>query len=609
MKNLHIIFLTATAMTIAAACSSEKDSQIAPVDFTQVQIRDIFWTPRIANHAAITAPFCIAQCSDFTPRVNNLAIAAGLAEGEFQGILYDDSDIYKSIEGAAYSFQNVPNPALEAKVDSIIHIIALAQQPDGYLNAWYTIKEPGQRWTVMGNHETYCAGHLIEAAIAYYHSTGKRELLDVAIKFADHIDSVFGPDKRHWVPGHEEIELALVKLYRETGEKRYLDLAHFFLEERGYGYGDLKEEMFLIGGQNLVPVKDLEKITGHAVRAMYLLTGMADYAAVSGDDTYVPALKRVWDNLVESRMYITGGIGSSCVGEAFTEDFDLPNKEAYCETCASVGMVLWNQRMNRLTGDAKYADIMEKAMYNGALDGISLSSDRFFYVNPLASDGNHHRQPWYDTACCPSQISRFLPSVGGYAYCTSENTIWTNLYIGGTADISLGNNSIKLDVATQYPWDGGVNMTVNPAEPCKFALKLRIPGWCKTWSLKVNGRDQKIEPAAGYATVERKWKEGDKVELSLDMPVEVVAADPRVKADEGLRAVVRGPLVYCAEDADNGDISKILLTEKTTFSTIYDVNFLGGIVKVMSSDGNIFVPYYSWDNREVGKMAVWLPFI
>ncbi len=461
----------------------------------------------------------------------------------------------------------------------------------------------------------YCGGHLIEAAIAYNKATGKRRLLDVAVRFADHIDSLFAEGKRPWVPGHEEIELALVKLYNETGEPRYLKLARHLLDMRGHGHGIWNN---IAHGsaqrQDSIPVADLSKISGHAVRATYLFTGMADCDRSLGDTTYRAALHRLWEDVIGTKMYATGGIGSSNRNEGFSTDFDLPNEEAYCETCASVGMVMWNQRMNILEGDGKYADILEKAMYNGALAGISLSSDRFFYVNPLESMGNHHRQPWYGTACCPSQISRFLPSIGNYIYATSEGetpSLWVNLYIGNEADIALGNDSVKITQQTAYPFDGKVEISVCPDSEKDMALRLRVPGWCQNYTLTVNGKPYKIDADKQYLTINRRWKAGDKVTFDMDMPVEIVAADPRVKADEGKRHLERGPLVYCIEEVDNSAYDRALLTPATTFDTFNVTDLPGNItgIKAYSANDTLnFIPYYAWDNRAPGKMKVWIDY-
>lgn len=579
-----------------------------PVGFSKVTVEDSFWKPRMDKLSEVTVPFCLDQCTRQTHRVDNFAIAAGVRKGQFEGLFYDDSDLYKMIEGASYSLQNTPDKTLESRLDSIIALVAGAQGKDGYINTFYTLKKPGERWTDMDKHEMYCGGHLIEAGIAYFQATGKRSLLDVGCRFADYLVSVFGPGKRDWVPGHPEIELALIRLYHETGKKDYLDLAHFLLEERGRGKADWKAYDYYI---DRMPVSELSKIGGHAVRAMYLFTGMADYAATSGDTSYYAALDRLWDNVVNTKMYLTGGIGSSRHNEGFTEDYDLPNKEAYCETCASVGMVMWNQRMNMFKGESRYIDVLERAMYNGALAGISLSSDRFFYVNPLASDGNHHRKPWYGTACCPSQISRFLPSVGGYAYAVSDDALWVNLYVSGKVETEISGMKVSFSQKTEYPWDGTVSMTVSPERRSRFAVRLRIPGWCEDWTVSVNGGKTDCGIEGGYVVLDRKWRKGDRITLEMNMPVKVVAADPRVKADIGRRAIQRGPIVYCAEQVDNPDFDSVRLTPEDVLQCRFEPETLGGVCVITASSGGRsvrFVPYYAWDNRAPGKMEVWVRY-
>lgn len=579
-----------------------------PVNFSQVKITDDFWLPRIDKHAEVTLPACIRQCEVETQRVKNFAIAGGMEQGEFKGLVYDDSDLYKMIEGCSYSLMNHPNPELEKKLDDIIAKIAAAQQEDGYLMTYFILGNLNERWTNMDKHEMYCCGHLIEAAIAYYNATGKRSLLDVAIKYANHIDNTFGAGKKTWVPGHQEIELALVKLYRQTGDERYLKLSNWLLEQRGHGHGDWRSKDYY---QDLMPVRQLSKISGHAVRAMYMFTGMADLASITEDTAYVHALDRLWEDVVYTKMYATGGIGSSRKNEGFTADYDLPNAEAYCETCASVGMVFWNQRMNMLKGDGKYVNVLERAMYNGALAGISLSADRFFYVNPLESDGTHHRKPWYGTACCPSQISRFLPSVGNYVYATSSDALWVNLYIASETDVRIDGVPVAIKQATNYPWEGKVRLALHPDQKKRFALKLRVPDWCKNYTLTVNGESCKCVEEIGYLLVDRIWQQDDEVVFDMAMPVEVVAADPRVKADLGKRCLQRGPLVYCMEEADNPRYDEALLLPSMNYMTAFEPDLLNGVVTITAVNGDDtykFIPYYAWDNRQPGKMKVWVDY-
>lgn len=612
MKRIKQLTLLLIAATGLVACGTpQKDlpfQKNEPVGFAQVKITDRFWLPRIDKHAEVTLPACIRQCEVETQRVKNFAIAGGLEPGEFKGLVYDDSDLYKMIEGCSYSLMNHPNPQLERKLDEIIAKIASAQQKDGYLMTYFILGDLDQRWTNMDKHEMYCCGHLIEAAIAYYDATGKRSLLDVAIRYADHIDNTFGEGKKIWVPGHQEIELALVKLYRVTKDERYLRLSHWLLEQRGHGHGDWQAKDYY---QDLQPVGRLSKISGHAVRAMYMFTGMADLASITKDTSYVQALDRLWDDVVNTKMYATGGIGSSRKNEGFTEDYDLPNAEAYCETCASVGMVFWNQRMNMLKGDGKYVDVLERAMYNGALAGISLSADRFFYVNPLESDGTHHRKPWYGTACCPSQISRFLPSVGNYVYAVSPGAVWVNLYIASETAVTVNDGKVGIKQATGYPWEGKVRLTVHPEQKADFTVKLRLPDWCKKYTLTVNGKEYQAHEEMQYLLINRTWQPGDEIIFDMAMPVEVVAADPRVKANVGKRALQRGPLVYCMEETDNPEYDKAALLPSTNYMTSFESGLLGGVVTITAVNGDEtykFIPYYAWDNRKPGKMKVWVDY-
>ena len=612
------LLLAASAFLLQGCQTSKEDIKEQPlkmikqIDFSHVKINDNFWSPRLSKHVSATLPVCIDQIENQTGRIRNFENAAK-GEGEHSGIFFDDSDVYKALEGMAYSLINNPDPELEKKADEWIDKFAAAQQPDGYINTFYTLTGLDKRWTNMDKHEMYCAGHMIEAGVAYYQATGKRKLLDVCIRMTDHMMSQFGPGKRHWVPGHEEIELALVKLYQTTQEQKYLDFAYWLLEERGHGHGTMGDEgkWDPVYYQDIVPVRRLTDISGHAVRCMYLYCGMADVAALKNDTGYIAAIDRLWDDVVHRNMYITGGIGSSRDNEGFTEDYDLPNLDAYCETCASVGMVLWNQRMNQLTGDSKYIDILERSLYNGALAGISLGGDRFFYVNPLESKGDHHRQEWYGCACCPSQLSRFLPSIGNYIYASSDDALWVNLYIGNTGQIRIGETDILLTQETDYPWDGSVKLTISTSQPLEKEIRLRIPNWCKTYDLSINGKRINVSEKKGYVVI-KDWKSQDVIALDMDMPVEIVAADPHVKENFGKRAIQRGPLVYCMEEIDNPEyFDQIQLSPSTTFQTAFVSDILNGI-KTIKTNGRAqsatFIPYYAWDNRKAGKMRVWIPY-
>ncbi len=620
MKKFLLSFCLLAVMT-ACQKAHKPDLVNQHVDFACVHVADSFWSPRLERVARVTIPVCIDQTEVQTGRIRNFENTAK-GEGKHSGIFFDDSDVYKALEAIAYSLINYPDPAMEAKADDWIAKIAAAQQKDGYINTYYTLTGLDRRWTDMDKHEMYCAGHLIEAGIAYNKATGKRTLLEVGIRMADHIMSLFNEQGRHWVPGHEEIELAMVKLYEETHERKYLDYAHWLLSQRGHGYGytenGIKDSLNRWNApyyQDAVPVCDLRSISGHAVRSMYLYCGMCDVAARISGTGYEEALDTLWEDVTKRNMYVTGGIGVAYCTEGFANDYELPNKEAYCETCASVGMALWNSRMAERTGDAKYYDILERSVYNAMLAGINLDGNLFFYVNPLASDGNHHRKAWYGCACCPSNICRFMASLGNYIYATNDTSLYVNLYIGNEAAFKVGKEDVSLTMTTRYPWEGRTDILFRSG--MRKALMLRVPDWCKHYTLSVNGSPSETMEEKGYAYINRDWQAGDEVSIDFDMPVEVVAADPRVKADEGRRAVQRGPLVYCAEQADNQtDIESITLTDDTQLTAVCESDLLGGIVAI---DGSVqtadnqaepfrLIPYYAWDNRESGKMAVWLKY-
>jgi hypothetical protein len=608
-------------MVYGAAMDSQK---LTAVPFTEVKIEDQFWSPRIKTNREKTIPHDFKMCEE-TGRIDNFAKAGGLMAGEFRGIFYDDSDLYKAIEGAAYSLATHPDAELDKYLDMIIAKIAAAQQKNGYLYTYYTLKEPEKKFTdLKSHHELYCAGHLMEAAVAHHRATGKRTFLDVAIKLADHIDSAFGPGKLQDPDGHEEIELALVKLYNLTHEERYLKLARFFIDQRGRPE---KRKLWGLYFQDHKPLTEQQEAVGHAVRAMYFFCGAADVATATGDVSYITALDRLWENLVQKKMYITGGIGARHGGESFGDNYELPNEAAYAETCAAVGNALWNHRMNLLHADAKYADTLERVLYNGFLSGVSLSGDKFFYVNPLASRGKHHRQAWYGTACCPSNVVRFLPSVPEYLYATGKDAIYVNLYAAGTATVSLGEQKVKITQETKYPWEGKVKLTIESPKDVQFDLYLRVPGWVKgqygaTMSID-NGRGvpPKVEVDKGYLKLAHVHGEQSRVDFGFNMDVQRVAADPNVKADVGRVALQRGPIVYCLEACDNGGrVFNLSLPKDSELKTEYRADLLGGVMVVKGKAlawqaGNAppkeveltAVPYYAWDNREPGEMIVWLP--
>ncbi len=557
---------------------AEHDYPVMPVSFTEVKLSDGFWSPRLETNRTVTIPYTFEQCEK-TGRVKNFEQAALVNSGEVEhggfcsAYTFDDSDLFKIIEGASYSLKVKSDPELDKYLDELIAKIGAAQEEDGYLYTARTsnpekphdwVKE--KRWAnlYMG-HELYNMGHLYEAAFAHYQATGKRSLLDIALKNADLIAREFGPDKRRGVPGHQVIEIGLAKLYRITSDAKYLDLARFFLDERGDEEG---HKLFGEYSQDHKPVVEQTEAVGHAVRAVYMYAGMADIAALTGDSRYIAAIDRIWENVVHKKLYLTGGIGATGKWEGFGPDYELPNASAYAETCASIANVMWNHRMFLLHQDAKYIDVLERILFNGALSGTGFSGDRFFYPNPLASFGQHTRSPWFTCACCPSNITRFMPSIPGYAYAVKSSHIYVNLFMQGEAKIEISDNIVSIKQETEYPWKGDVKIVVSMEKPGKFTLNLRIPGWARNQpvpgglytymdtvgeevTLKVNGEAAPIKLNLGYAALSRRWKEGDMIELHLPMPARRVLANDKVKADVGRVAVERGPLVYCAEWTDN----------------------------------------------------------
>ena len=648
-KFIYIVVFLSGLNLLSAQTPARK---FEPVNFSQVTITDSFWKPTMDKVATTTLPACIYQTEVKTSRIRNFEkvarnknLPAGQAGEKHEGIFYDDSDVYKALEAIAYSLKNHPDAALEKKADEWIDKIAAAQLPDGYIGTYYSLGRLPERWTDMSMHEDYNGGHLLEAAVAYYNSTGKRKLLEVGVKFADHFDSLFGPGKRHWVTGHQELELALVKLYGVTKDKRYLNLSHWLLEERGHKYAkgytwtDWKDTAY---AQDVVPMREQKEITGHAVRAMYLYTGAADVAALTGDEGYMKAMNAVWEDVVYRNMYVTGGIGSSGSNEGFSNDYDLPNEQAYCETCASVGMVFWNQRMNLLTGESKFIDVLEKSLYNGARDGLSLSGDLFFYGNPLASNGKHFRKEWFGTACCPANIARLVASLGDYVYGVSDKGLWVNLFVGSTTLVKFGKTDVPIKLESNYPWEGSVKLTVEPKSKVKFAVHVRIPGWAQgeaapgglytfendsktSFTLSVNGKPAVYTLDKGYAVVDREWRKGDQLELTLPMDVKRIVARTELKQDVDRVALQRGPLVYCVEGADNnGKAWDLILPDNATFKTSFQKNLLEGVVTIQFQAPTIQVgqdglsvntevktitaiPYYAWCNRGQNPMQVWLP--
>lgn len=562
--------------------------------------------------------------------------------------MFWDSDVAKVIEAAAYALYRKPNPDLEAKMDGIIEMFRKLQQPDGYLNSWFIRMQPGKRWENLRDcHELYCAGHLMEAAVAYFHATGKRTLLDVMCRYADHIDNQFGPrpGQRPGYCGHEEIELALVRLGRTTGEQRYLDLARFFVDQRGREPHYFDVEAAERGAdpkqfrhrtyeynQSHLPVRDQTKVIGHAVRAMYLYSGMADVATEFGDDSLTEALKVLWDDLTTKQMYVTGGIGPAASNEGFTDYFDLPNESAYAETCAAVGLVMWASRMLGRGPDRLYADIMEQALYNGALSGLATDGATFFYDNPLESRGKHHRWTWHRCPCCPPNIARTVASIGSYMYGVSATEIAVHLYGESKARLAVGGTIVTLSQQTRYPWEGRIAITVDVPKPATFQLALRVPGWCQGAALSIDGGS--VDAAAleknGYLRIDRLWQGGETIVLDLPMDVRAIHANPAVNADIGRIALARGPMIYCAEEVDNGaGLNGLLITDDAAEADVIPMADLGDAVAIDVKgkretwpdwDGKLyatakpsledttarFVPYHLWDNRAPGEMLVWI---
>jgi DUF1680 family protein len=619
----------------------KKDYPIEPVSFTDVKVTDDFWSGRIETNRKVSIPYAFGKCEE-TGRIDNFAIAGGLVKGEHRGgYPFDDTDPYKILEGAAYSLSVHPDAKLEKYLDELIVKIAAAQEDDGYLftcrtnNAKRLINWFGkERWSKLGgSHELYNMGHLYEAAVAHYQATGKHTLLNVAIKNADFLDKVFGPGKNETAPGHQIIEMGLARLYRATGNEKYLKLAKFYLDTRGPGGNSYH--------QSHQKVVEQSEAVGHAVRASYMYCGMADVAALTGDKRYLDASERIWNNVVTKKLYLTGGIGARGSGEAFGDNYELPNASAYCETCAAIGNVMWNHRMFLFGGDAKYIDVLERTLYNALISGVSLSGDSFFYPNPLESRGQHKRSPWFGCACCPGNITRFIASVPGYVYAQRSDTVYVNLFVDGSTEIKMGKNTVGIKQQTRYPWDGVVKMTVEPKRSAEFTICVRIPGWArnqpvpsdlyrymngsdKKAMLKVNGKGLALDLEKGFARIRRRWRKGDVIELNLPMPVRRVLSHEKVMENTGKVALERGPIVYCAEWSDNnGQVLNVVLKDNAKLTAEYNKDMLNGVTvirakavalsygqdeKSVSKKEQDFVaiPYYAWAHRGTGEMAVWL---
>ncbi|TPJ35405.1 glycoside hydrolase family 127 protein [Mesorhizobium sp. B2-5-13] len=637
-----------------------------PLPVPQVDVRG-FWGDRAEAVATRTADILYDRCVEarmleqidpdrpspgivipFHSPSPDEAASPGFTGSTVTTQMFWDSDLGKTIETAAYSLYRRKNPELERKIDAVIDMYGRLQQEDGYLSSWYQRIQPGKRWTNLRDcHELYCAGHLIEGAVAYYQATGKRKLLDIMCRYADHIASVLGPEpgKKKGYCGHEEIELALVKLARVTGEQKYMVLAKYFIDQRGQQPHYFDEEARARGAdpkayhfktyeysQSHIPVREQDKVVGHAVRAMYLYSGMADIATEYGDDTLRVALDRLWDDLTTKNLYITGGLGPSAHNEGFTSDYDLPNETAYAETCASVGLVFWASRMLGMGPNARYADMMERALYNGSISGLSLDGSLFFYENPLESRGKHNRWKWHRCPCCPPNVGRMVASIGSYFYSLADDALAVHLYGDSTARFDISGVPVTLAQASRYPWDGAVEITVEPQAPVAFTLYLRVPGWSPSAKLEINGEAVDLEELTsdGYAAIRRNWTKGDRVRLDLEMPIERLYANPEVRQDAGRVALSRGPLIYCVEATDNDTSLHRLTLPRTAGIEAHDEpDLLGGVVTLSATaqadagDGwrdGLYrseppakvetrltaIPYFAWDNREPGGMLVWL---
>jgi DUF1680 family protein len=675
--NRTLIPLAAIAFCLSApiARSAEplRDYPIHPVPARQVRFADMFWAPRLEVNRTATIPFSFQRCEE-TGRIENFKVAAHQSDAKWTGMAgFNDSDVYKVMEGAADSLMTHPDAKLAAYLDRLVGWVAAAQEEDGYLYTEWTardrIAQPNpikcciprneKKWlSEKDSHELYNMGHMLEAAVAHWEATGEKTFLNVAKKNADLLAGTFGPGKMELPSGHPEIELALVKLYRATADAQYLELAKFFVGVRGR---TTKERPQLWGeyAQDQRPLVDQQKAVGHAVRAMYLYAAATDIAALTGDAALEAAVDRLWNNVVGQKTYITGAIGAASEGEAFGKDYDLPNDKAYAETCANLSTCFWNHRMFLLHGDAKYIDTLEQALYNSAISGVALDGKTFFYPNPLSSTGDHERRKWFDCACCPTNICRFIPSIPGYSYATQGNTIYVNLFAAGSANVDLAGGKVRIEQQTNYPWDGQVSISLRPERfkpDEKIALRIRVPGWARgqafasdlyrfaddspaQYSVKLNGESLKAPLEKGYITINRSWKPTDTVTLNLPMTVHRVVANEKVAADRDRVALMRGPIVFCVEwpDVKDGKVHDLALADATSLATEFRKDLLGGVqtiqgnaLRPLSSETSVAkgspkdgefelvtvntheitsftaIPYYAWANRGPGQMAVWL---
>ncbi len=649
-KVLGVGIFAFTSIVILNGCGKKKavsgaDEKMKPIPFTDVKISDDFWSRRIETNRKVTIPAAFKKCQE-TGRIDNFAIAGGLKEGEHKGVYpFDDTDVYKIIEGASYSLSVQPDPALDNYVDGLIKLIAAAQEDDGYLYTARTNKSETLKWRLGDkrwvnlsghSHELYNMGHLYEAAAAHFYATGKRNLLDVAIKNAELLCEVFGPGKNETTPGHQEIELGLVKLYEATGQEKYLHLAKFFLDKRGPGGEEYS--------QTHKKVVDQDEAVGHAVRAGYMYSAMADIATLTSDRNYIRALDQLWDNVVGKKLYVTGGLGSDPSIEGFGPNYDLPNMSAYCETCASIANVFWNQRMFLLHADAKYIDVLERTLYNALISGVSMDGRLFFYPNALASRGQHARSPWFVCACCPGNITRFMASLPGYVYAKRGNELYVNLFVTSETTVELGGRKVQIKQLTNYPWDGAVRIMVEPEKSANFTICIRIPCWSRNKPLpsdlyrfmqdndeqvilKVNGVPVAFDMDKGFARIALRWEKGDVIEFTLPMSVRRLLANEKVVEDKGRVALQRGPVVYCVEapDVEDGRVLNLLLEDEARLEAQFLPALLNGVTvikgqgqacRLEKSDDEqtivkekknfLAIPYYAWSHRGPGEMAVWL---
>lgn len=628
------VFVAGLVLLSVLSNKPQSPAKIEPVSWKNVKISDEFWTPRQKSLFTRTLKEQFEQLV-LKKYKQNFERAAKRESGGYVGFVFNDSDVYKVLEAASFALGIERAPWLEKEVDNWIELIGRAQEADGYLDCHFQLNEPQNKWkNLRDQHEMYCAGHLFEAAAAHYQATGKTTLLNIAKKLADHMDARFGQGKHMGYPGHPEAELALFKLWRVTGEQRYFKLSEFFLNSRGSKWFATEHNTPLsqYNGEywsDNLPIRDHESIIGHAVRAAYLFSGATDLAAATNDVPLTQMLDRVWRSTTEKRMFVTGGIGPSGSNEGFTVDYDLPTFSAYQESCASIANALWNYRMALLHGDGKYADIMETAIYNGALAGINYEGDKYYYTNPLASHGNHHRLDWYACACCPPNLARLIGQLGGLSYAQSNDSIYMLLYVGGMANFKLAKSEVGLKVETKYPYSGDVNITVDPANDAELALKMRIPAWASSARAWVNGVEKPMTIDGGFGSIKRKWSKGDKIKLSLGMPVRRVISHPSVKDTFGMTAIARGPLMYCLEGVDNKfDLDQMgvplnaEITPKTVKGLFGNTTVLEGnaiLANEESWSGKLFantapvksvkfraIPYCFWDNRAPGEMRVWV---